>query len=119
MGFGHAVYRTTDPRSAALREIVLSLGGERAERAALVEAEIERTLAELKPDRPLQSNIELYAGVLLDRCGLPRDLFTPTFAVSRMAGWTTHAIEQAATRTMIRPAARYVGQPAPVPVPAA
>ena len=111
MGFGHAVYRAPDPRSALLREVAASLGGELAERAIAVEVEILTTLAELKPDRPLPSNVEFYAGVIMETVGLPRAMFTPTFAVSRVVGWVTHALEQAATGKLIRPASRYVGAP--------
>jgi citrate synthase len=109
MGFGHAVYRAPDPRSALLREVAASLGGELVERAIATEIEILTTLAELKPDRPLPSNVEFYAGVIMETVGLPRSMFTPTFAVSRMVGWMTHAVEQAAVGKLIRPAARYVG----------
>lgn len=111
MGFGHPVYRAPDPRSALLRDVAASLGGELAERAMAIEVEILGTLAELKPDRPLPSNVEFYAGVIMETVGLPRSMFTPTFAVSRMVGWLTHAVEQAATGKLIRPAARYVGPP--------
>jgi citrate synthase len=113
MGFGHAVYRAPDPRSALLREVAVGLGGPLVERAVAVETEILVTLAELKPDRPLPSNVEFYAGVIMETVGLPRAMFTPTFAVSRTVGWVTHALEQAAVGKLIRPAARYVG-PAPV-----
>jgi citrate synthase len=109
MGFGHAVYRVRDPRSALLREIAEGLGGELVERAIAVEAEILATLAELKPDRPLPSNVEYYAGVVMATVGLPRSMFTPTFAVSRTVGWCTHAVEQAAAGKIIRPSSRYVG----------
>ena len=112
MGFGHAVYRAPDPRSALLRQVACELGGELVERAIAIETEILTTLAELKPDRPLPSNVEFYAGVIMETVGLPRNMFTPTFAVSRTVGWVTHALEQAATGKLIRPAARYVG-PAP------
>lgn len=112
MGFGHAVYRAPDPRSALLRDVAGALGGELVERAIAIETEILATLAELKPDRPLPSNVEFYAGVIMETVGLPRQMFTPTFAVSRTVGWVTHALEQAATGKLIRPAARYVG-PAP------
>lgn len=111
MGFGHAVYRAPDPRSALLREVAASLGGELVERAMAIEVEVLTTLAELKPDRPLPSNVEFYAGVIMETVGLPRSMFTPTFAVSRVVGWITHAVEQAATGKLIRPAARYVGPP--------
>jgi citrate synthase len=109
MGFGHAVYRAPDPRSALLREVAESLGGELVERAIAIESEILATLVELKPDRPLPSNVEFYAGVIMETVGLPRSMFTPTFAVSRTVGWVTHAVEQAGVGKLIRPAARYVG----------
>ena len=109
MGFGHAVYRAPDPRSALLRQVAEELGGPLVGRAIAIETEILTTLAELKPDRPLPSNVEFYAGVIMETVGLPRPMFTPTFAVSRTIGWVTHALEQAATGKLIRPAARYVG----------
>jgi len=113
MGFGHAVYRAPDPRSRLLREVALGLGGELVDRAVAIETEILATLHELKPGRPLPSNVEFYAGVIMETVGLPREMFTPTFAVSRTVGWVTHALEQAAAGKLIRPAARYVG-PEPV-----
>ncbi len=109
MGFGHAVYRTTDPRSSLLRDVARELGGALVERAMAIESEILATLAELKPDRPLPSNVEFYAGVIMATVGLPREMFTPTFAVSRTIGWCAHAVEQAAAAKLIRPSARYVG----------
>jgi len=113
MGFGHAVYRSVDPRSVLLRaiaeELAQQLGGELVERAIAVEAEILVTLAELKPDRELPSNVEYYAGVVMASAGVPREMFTPTFAVSRTVGWCVHAVEQAAAGKLIRPAANYVG----------
>ncbi|MFN3257096.1 MAG: citrate/2-methylcitrate synthase [Ilumatobacter sp.] len=111
MGFGHAVYRAPDPRSALLREVADGLGGDLVEFAAAVEAEILVTLAELKPGRPLPSNVEFYAGVVMETAGLPRSMFTPTFAVSRTVGWCAHVVEQAAAGKLIRPSSRYVGPP--------
>lgn len=111
MGFGHAVYRAPDPRSALLREVATRLGGDLVELAILVEAEILVTLAELKPGRPLPSNVEFYAGVVMETAGLPRSMFTPTFAVSRTVGWCAHIVEQAAAAKLIRPSSRYVGPP--------
>lgn len=109
MGFGHAVYRAPDPRSTLLREVAERLGGPLVERAIAIEVEILTTLAELKPDRPLPSNVEFYAGVIMETVGLPRSMFTPTFAVSRSVGWTLHAVEQAAIGKLIRPSSRYIG----------
>jgi citrate synthase len=117
MGFGHAVYRTADPRSELLRGVVEDIGGDLGRFATLVEAEVERTLAEIKPDRELRTNIEWYAAVTMDRCGLPRDLFTPTFAAARVVGWCAHALEQHAHNRIVRPSSRYVGPPPPQPVP--
>ncbi len=85
--------------------------------ATEVEATAVGVLAELKPGRRLYTNVEFYAGVVLDRCGIPREMFTPTFAAARTVGWTTHVMEQAAENRLIRPAARYVGPPPPVAVP--
>lgn len=111
MGFGHAVYRSHDPRSAVLREVAEQLGGELVERAIDVERRILAALRGLKPDRPLPSNVEYFAGVVMAGAGLDRELFTPTFAVSRTIGWCAHAVEQAAAGKLIRPSSRYVGLP--------
>jgi citrate synthase len=119
MGFGHAVYAGEDPRSVLLREIAGGLGGPQAELARTTEAAVVETLARLKPDRDLRTNVEFYAGVVMERCGIPRELFTSTFAVSRTAGWCAHALEQAAAHRLIRPSARYTGPAPAVPVPTA
>lgn len=94
------------------------LGGARADLAVEVERLIVETLAELKPGRELYANVEYYAGVVMEAAGLPPELFTPTFAVSRVIGWTANVLEQATDNRIIRPSARYVGPPAPRPVPA-
>jgi citrate synthase len=118
MGFGHAVYRTEDPRAAMLRDLAEALGGERVAFARQVEEAVLRILAERKPGRAIHTNVEFYAGVVMEICGIPRELFTPTFAASRVIGWTANVLEQAATGRLIRPSARYVGPPAPQPLPA-
>ncbi|MET8614386.1 citrate synthase [Streptomyces misionensis] len=119
MGFGHAVYRTEDPRSRMLREIALGFGGPRVDFAVEVERRVEAILAELKPGRELHTNVEFYAGVVMELCGLPREMLTPTFAAARVVGWSANLLEQAADPKIIRPVARYVGPEAPVAVPAA
>ncbi|MEU8576225.1 citrate synthase [Streptomyces asoensis] len=119
MGFGHAVYRTEDPRSRMLREIAQGFGGPRVEFAVEVERRVEAILAELKPGRELHTNVEFYAGVVMELCGLPREMFTPTFAAARVVGWSANILEQAEDSKIIRPVARYVGPRAPVDVPAA
>ena len=117
MGFGHRVYKGKDPRSALLREVAATVGGPTAEFATAVEDTIVAVLAETKPGRALNANVEFYAGVVMDACGIPRNMFTPTFASSRVIGWCTHVLEQVSGNRLIRPAARYDGQPPPEPVP--
>ena len=118
MGFGHRVYKGKDPRSALLREVATTVGGPTADFATSVEDTIVRVLAEEKPGRALNANVEFYAGVVMDACGIPRELFTPTFASSRVIGWCAHVLEQVSGNRLIRPAARYDGQAPPEPVPA-
>ncbi|MEU6886611.1 citrate synthase/methylcitrate synthase [Streptomyces viridosporus] len=117
MGFGHAVYRTEDPRSRMLREVAQRFGGPRVDFAVAVERRVEAILAELKPGRELHTNVEFYAGLVMELCGLPREMFTPTFAAARVVGWSAHIVEQAEDSKIIRPAARYTGPPAPVEAP--
>jgi citrate synthase len=118
MGFGHRVYKTDDPRSLLLRGVAQELGGPLVDLAVQVERTIVDLLAELKPGRHLYANVEFYAGVVMYLCGIPRHMFTPTFATGRTIGWCTHVMEQASHNRLIRPAARYVGPPPPQPVPA-
>ncbi|MFD7665321.1 citrate synthase [Streptomyces sp. NPDC059788] len=119
MGFGHPVYRTEDPRSRMLRDIARGFGGPLVDFAVQVEERVEALLAELKPGRELHTNVEFYAGVVMELCGLPREMFTPTFCAARVIGWSANILEQADDSKIIRPAARYVGPPPPQPVPAA
>ncbi|HEY0195434.1 MAG TPA: citrate synthase, partial [Kofleriaceae bacterium] len=111
MGMGHRVYRVRDPRAAVLEEAVRPLAASgRLALARAVEAAAGKILRERKPDRALAANVEFYTAVLLDAVGLPRGQFAPTFAVSRIAGWSAHVIEERRTGRLIRPASRYVGQ---------
>ncbi|MHB9858536.1 citrate synthase [Streptomyces sp. YIM S03343] len=118
MGFGHPVYRTEDPRSRLLRGIAQRFGGPLVDFATEVEQRVEAILAELKPGRELHTNVEFYAGVVMELCGLPREMFTPTFAAARTVGWSANILEQAEDPKIIRPAARYVGPQPPAAVPA-
>jgi citrate synthase len=108
-GFGHAVYRTTDPRSALLSEVANRLGGPRVAMATEVEAVVVAELARRHPERRLVTNVEYWASVVLEAAGVPRPLFTSTFSVARVVGWTAHILEQAADAKIIRPSAHYVG----------
>ena len=109
MGFGHRVYRTDDPRAAQLREIAIDLGGPLVELGLAVEEVALERLARRSPDRALRTNVEYWAGVVMASVGVARELFTPTFVVARMHGWSAHVIEQAEGNRLIRPASRYVG----------
>jgi citrate synthase len=114
MGFGHRVYKVRDPRAEVLGVAVERLyqsGGDKAlyELARHVEVTAVALLAEYKPGRNLQTNVEFYTALLLHGLGLPTELFSPTFAVSRVAGWTAHCFEQQQTGRLIRPKASYIG----------
>jgi citrate synthase len=119
MGFGHRVYKTMDPRARALRGVAerLSADADWLKLAIDVEDVALRLLAEHKPDRPLKTNVEYYASIVLDGVGLMTDLYTPAFAVARTAGWCAHALEQAEHGRLIRPDALYIGpDERPLPV---
>ncbi len=123
MGFGHAVYKTDDPRSVMLRGVARSLALDEASRrlvgfAEATEAGVVRLLERLKPGRQLRTNVEFYAGVVMQLCGIPPEMFTPTFASSRVIGWCANALEQASDNKIIRPSARYMGPPPPQAIPA-
>ncbi|HVO08386.1 MAG TPA: citrate synthase [Burkholderiaceae bacterium] len=114
MGMGHRVYRVRDPRAAVLEHAIerLHAAGVRSNRLALaraVEAVAVASLGERRPERRLAANVEFYTAVILDAVGLPQALFSPTFAVARVAGWLAHVDEQRAHGRLIRPASRYVG----------
>ena len=80
------------------------------EDALCVEEVVLRVLHEMKPGRPLETNVEFYTALLLHGIGFDTDLFTPTFAVARAGGWTAHVLEQAAEDRLIRPSVAYVGE---------
>jgi citrate synthase len=113
MGFGHRIYRVRDPRADALKAAVRRLAGDgdnaRLRFAEQVEGSALAVLRELKPHRPLQTNVEFYTALLLEAVGFPPDAFTGVFAAGRMPGWLAHAREQALTGRLIRPKSRYVG----------
>jgi citrate synthase len=110
MGFGHRVYKTTDPRAEILRDMARQAST--AEFFALARGTEEYAIAELnrrKPDQRLYTNVEFYSAAVLNSVGLPRDLYPPTFAVSRISGWTAHVLEQLIGNRLIRPQSEYVG----------
>ncbi len=114
MGFGHRVYKVRDPRAdvlAAAAERLYARDGDVGlyELAKDCEGTAVRLLAEYKPGRGLDTNVEFYTALLLHGLGFDPGLFTPTFAVARVAGWTAHCYEQVAADELIRPLSRYVG----------
>ncbi len=113
MGFGHRIYRVRDPRADALKAALARLpqgsGGERLALAEAVEQAALQILAERKPGRRLETNVEFYTALLLEALGFPPAVFTCVFAMGRTAGWLAHAREQATGGRLIRPQSRYVG----------
>src|SRR6185436_15524908 len=114
MGFGHRVYKVRDPRADVLAraaERLFTRAGDMSlySLARAVEAEALRLLELYKPGRRLQTNVEFYTALLLHGLGFDVDLFTPTFAVSRVSGWIAHAFEQRRANRIIRPQSEYVG----------
>jgi len=109
-GFGHRAYKSEDPRGLLFHEIARSVAA--PDRLRLAEA-VERAgldgLRAAHPGARIFSNVEFYSAVVLEAIGLPPELFTPTFALARTAGWTAHALEQAEENRLIRPEIEYVG----------
>ncbi len=108
-GFGHRVYRTEDPRATHLRvlseELGLRTGHEKLYRMS---KKMEETV---RAEKGLNANVDFYSASTYYSLGIPIDLFTPIFAVSRMSGWTAHVLEQYRNNRLIRPRAEYKGQP--------
>jgi 2-methylcitrate synthase len=112
MGFGHRVYKKSDPRSDIIKpwaERLSALIGE-----PMLYAVAERIEAVMRRERSLFPNLDFYSAVVYHCCGIPTELFTPIFVVSRTAGWAAHAFEQRHNNKLIRPGAEYIG-PAPQP----
>jgi citrate synthase len=114
MGFGHRVYKVRDPRAEVLSAAAARLYQRDGDmtlynRARQVEQTALALLAEFKPEHKLQTNVEFYTALLLHGLGLSKDLFTPTFATGRIAGWTAHGFEQRRLNRLIRPQSVYVG----------
>jgi 2-methylcitrate synthase len=107
MGFGHAVYRTMDPRATVLKELAREVGARHGdERWSDIFEALQTTVYEQKQ---LWPNVDLYAAGVYHSLGIPTDLMTPIFALARMAGWTAHVREQYADNKVIRPGSTYIG----------
>jgi citrate synthase len=111
MGFGHRIYRVRDPRADVLKDAIerLAVNASDLPFAGEVEAYIRAALRRKNPDRPLDTNVEFFTAILLDALKIPRQAFTPVFAVARVAGWTAHAREQQRCGRLIRPSSAYIG----------
>jgi citrate synthase len=121
MGFGHRIYRVRDPRADVLARAAERLWGGAVpcpeqgmallhyQLARAVETTALRLLREYKPERRLDTNVEFYTALLLHGLDLPTELFTPTFAVGRVLGWSAHCLEQLRDGRLIRPQSAYVG----------
>jgi citrate synthase len=110
MGFGHRVYKTTDPRAEILRD--MAKHSSTPEFFALAKGTEDYAIQELnrrKPDQRLYTNVEFYSAAVLNSVGLPRDLYPATFGVSRVAGWAAHVLEQMVGNRLIRPQSEYAG----------
>jgi citrate synthase len=108
-GFGHRVYKVLDPRAIHLKKMSEELG-KRTGHTDLYEksSRLEQTAREMKN---LNANVDFYSASTYYSLGIPIDLFTPIFAVSRMSGWTAHILEQYRNNRLIRPRADYTGEP--------
>ena len=107
-GFGHRVYHTVDPRAASLKGMAEELGKRTGHQELYqISSQIEKYIKEAKN---LNANVDFYSASTYYSLGIPVDLFTPIFAVSRMSGWTAHILEQYANNRLIRPRAEYLGR---------
>jgi citrate synthase len=107
-GFGHRVYRADDPRAIQLRRISKEVGEANGDPSWYRLSElVAEVMEEKKPNLPV--NVDFFSASTYHTLGIPSDLFTPIFAVSRVAGWTAHVIEQIANNRLIRPDSLYTG----------
>jgi citrate synthase len=112
MGFGHRVYRAEDPRARVLRRTCQELKAPRFDAAQALEQAALAELRERRPDRPIETNVEFWAAVILDFAEVPPHMMPAMFTCARTAGWSAHIMEQKKTGRLVRPSARYIG-PAP------
>jgi citrate synthase len=109
MGIGHRVYKVLDPRAPHLRRMAVELSSELGEPKWI--AMSERIAELMKEKKGLYANVDFYSATVYYSLGIPTDLFTPIFAISRTAGWTAHILEQLSDNRLYRPLSQYVGEP--------
>ncbi len=107
MGIGHRVYKTLDPRAPHLKRMAEKLSAKLGEPKWLRMS--DRIAAIMKKEKGLEANVDFYSATVYYSLGIPTDLFTPIFAISRVAGWTAHVMEQLADNRLIRPLSEYTG----------
>jgi citrate synthase len=111
MGFGHRVYKVKDPRATVLQEMAEHVFAEtQRPKAYDIAVEMERVMAELLGSKGIYPNVDFYSGIVYQALGIPRDLFTPIFAMARVAGWLAHWLEQLKNNRIFRPEQIYVGK---------
>ena len=108
MGIGHRVYKVLDPRAPHLQRMAVELSSELGEPKWI--AMSERIAAIMKEKKGLYANVDFYSATVYYSLGIPTDLFTPVFAISRTAGWTAHVLEQLSDNRLYRPLSQYVGE---------
>jgi citrate synthase len=107
MGIGHRVYKVLDPRAPHLKAMAIKLSEELGD-AKWIQMS-ERIAAIMKERKGLNANVDFYSATVYYSLGIPTDLFTPIFAISRMSGWTAHILEQYADNRLFRPLSEYNG----------
>jgi citrate synthase len=111
MGFGHRVYKVKDPRATVLQELAENVFVETGRPKNYQTAvELERVAAGVLGPKGIYPNVDFYSGIVYQALGIPRDLFTPIFAISRVAGWLAHWLEQLKNNRIFRPEQIYVGK---------
>jgi citrate synthase len=108
MGIGHPVYKTVDPRKIILKETVMKLAGRHEAKLIQIAERVEQVMLR---EKGLHANVDLYSAPLFHTLGIPSDLFTPIFVISRMTGWLAHIMEQLSDNRIFRPESEYVGLP--------
>ncbi len=109
MGIGHRVYKVLDPRAPHLKDMAIKLSNQLGEAKWIQMSERIATI--MKEQKGLNANVDFYSATVYYSLGIPTDLFTPIFAISRMSGWTAHVLEQWSENRLFRPLSEYVGKP--------
>ncbi len=115
-GFGHRVYKTMDPRAKVLKKYAEQLASQSGKPHYAIAVEVENTMVAQYGEKGIWPNVDLYSGIVYNELGIPRDCFTPIFAMARVPGWLAHWLEQMENNRIYRPTQKYVGkhdQPCP------